>query len=46
MNNLINMQLALPIGSLDSYVQSVNKIPLLSLEEEQALARRFRETFL
>jgi RNA polymerase sigma-32 factor len=44
MNNLINMQLALPIGSLDSYVQSVNKIPLLSLEEEQALARRFRES--
>jgi len=44
MNNLTNMQLALPIGSLDSYVQSVNKIPLLSLEEEQALARRFRES--
>jgi len=44
MNNLTNMQLALPVGSLDSYVQSVNKIPLLSLEEEQALARRFRES--
>ena len=44
MNNLTNIQLALPTGSLDSYVQSVNKIPLLSLEEEQALANRFRES--
>ncbi len=44
MNNLTNIQLALPTGSLDSYVQSVNKIPLLSLEEEQALAKRFRES--
>ncbi len=44
MNNLTNLQLALPTGSLDSYIQSVNKIPLLSLEEEQALANRFRES--
>ena len=44
MNNLANLQLALPAGSLDSYIQSVNKIPLLSLEEEQDLSRRFRES--
>ena len=43
MNELTNLQLALPAGSLDSYVQSVNKIPLLTLEEEQELALRFRE---
>ena len=28
-------------GSLDSYMQEVNRIPVLSLEEEQSLARRF-----
>jgi RNA polymerase sigma-32 factor len=28
-------------GSLDSYIQEVNRIPVLSLEEEQELARRF-----
>ncbi len=30
-------------GSLDAYIQEVNKIPVLSLEEEQDLARRFRD---
>jgi RNA polymerase sigma-32 factor len=30
-------------GSLDAYIQEVNKIPVLSLEEEQSLARRFRD---
>lgn len=29
--------------SLESYIQSVNRYPLLSLEEEQSLARRWRE---
>ena len=43
MNKLTNLQLALPAGSVDSYIQSVNKIPLLTLEEEQELALRFRE---
>jgi len=28
-------------GSLDSYMQEVNRIPVLTLEEEQSLARRF-----
>lgn len=41
MKNLTNLQLALPAGSLDSYIQSVNKIPLLSAEEEHELALRF-----
>ena len=30
-------------GSLDSYIQEVNRIPVLTLEEEQDLARRFRD---
>jgi RNA polymerase sigma-32 factor len=30
-------------GSLDSYIQEVNRIPVLSLEEEQNLARRYRD---
>jgi RNA polymerase sigma-32 factor len=30
------------VGSLESYVQAVNRFPLLSREEEVSLARRFR----
>ncbi|MCP5420244.1 MAG: RNA polymerase sigma factor RpoH [Gammaproteobacteria bacterium] len=38
-----SMNLPAPIDSLDSYVQAVNSIPLLSAEEEQNLALRLRE---
>jgi RNA polymerase sigma-32 factor len=38
----MNMQLALPTGSLELYIQSVNQIPMISAEEERALAERFR----
>ncbi|MDZ4731360.1 MAG: RNA polymerase sigma factor RpoH [Xanthomonadales bacterium] len=30
-------------GSLDAYIQEVNKVPILTLEEEQVLARRYLE---
>ena len=30
-------------GSLEAYIQEVNKIPVLTLEEEQELARRYRD---
>ncbi|MDT8449239.1 MAG: RNA polymerase sigma factor RpoH [Wenzhouxiangellaceae bacterium] len=30
-------------GSLDAYIQEVNRIPVLSLDEEQDLARRYRD---
>ncbi|NNJ66113.1 MAG: RNA polymerase sigma factor RpoH [Xanthomonadales bacterium] len=30
-------------GSLDAYIQEVNKIPVLTLEEERDLARRYRD---
>ncbi|NLG58750.1 MAG: RNA polymerase sigma factor RpoH [Gammaproteobacteria bacterium] len=32
-----------PIGSLDAYIGAVYQIPVLSAEEEQALARRYRD---
>jgi len=39
----MNLQLALPTGSLETYVQSVNQIPMVSAEHERQLARRFRD---
>jgi RNA polymerase sigma-32 factor len=35
--------LAGPVGSLETYIQAVNSVPVLSAEEEQALAHRFRD---
>ncbi len=32
-----------PLGSLDAYLDRVSKVPVLSREDEQSLARRFRE---
>jgi RNA polymerase sigma-32 factor len=32
-----------PLGSLDAYIGAVHRIPVLSAEDEQALARRFRD---
>ena len=43
MNQLSNLQFALPTGSIESYISSVNHVPILSLEDEQMLARRFRD---
>ena len=47
MNSTQALPLALPqpmgAGSLEAYIQSVNRLPLLSLEQEQAFARRWRE---
>lgn len=34
---------ALSAGSIDTYIQSVNAIPVLDAQEEQALARRLRD---
>lgn len=34
--------MTLPIGSLDAYIHQVNQIPMLSAEEEQDYAQRFR----
>ncbi|MGI9336609.1 MAG: RNA polymerase sigma factor RpoH [Gammaproteobacteria bacterium] len=37
------LALALPTGSLDAYRQAVHRIPMLTAEEEQDLAVRYRE---
>ena len=37
------LMLAGPVGSLDAYIQAVGSVPVLSKEDEQALANRFRE---
>ncbi len=39
-----DLVLAGPLGSLDQYIQTVNATPVLSAEQEQALARRLAET--
>ena len=38
-----DVALAGPVGSLDAYIQGVGAIPVLSKEDEQALARRLRD---
>ncbi|MCG5534627.1 RNA polymerase sigma factor RpoH [Ectothiorhodospira mobilis] len=36
-------QLAVPVGDLDSYIQAVNRLPVLEADEEKTLARRLRD---
>ncbi len=43
MNQLTNLQFALPTGSIECYIASVNQIPILSQDEEQILARHLRD---
>ncbi|MCP4300884.1 MAG: RNA polymerase sigma factor RpoH [Gammaproteobacteria bacterium] len=38
-----DLVLAGPVGSLDAYIQAVGSIPVLTKEDEQAMATRFRE---
>jgi len=44
-NALVANNLPIPsaIGSLDAYIGAVHRIPVLSVEDEQALAHRFRD---
>src|SRR5467141_2263911 len=37
-----SMPVPMPTGSLEAYVQTVNRFPILSAEEERGLAQRFR----
>lgn len=32
-----------PLGNLDAYISAANRLPMLTLEEEQAFARQFRD---
>ncbi|MDQ3057010.1 MAG: RNA polymerase sigma factor RpoH [Pseudomonadota bacterium] len=38
-----NLPIPSALGSLDAYIGAVHQIPVLSVENEQALARRFRD---
>src|SRR5512145_1502096 len=41
--NPFDAVLAGPVGSFDAYVEAVSRIPVLSREDEQTLARRYRK---
>ena len=43
MQATLPLPVPMPAGSLEAYIQTVNRFPLLSAEEERALARRFRD---
>lgn len=43
MTQSLDMILATPVGSLEAYEQAVRQIPMLSADEEKALAIRFHE---
>ena len=42
MNAILNLPVPSAVGSLESYVQSVNRFPILSQQEEFSLATRFK----
>jgi len=42
MNTVMSLPIPSAVGSLESYVQSVNRFPILSQDEEIALATRFK----
>src|SRR5947207_12588079 len=39
----VSAPLPMPTGSLEAYIQTIHRFPMLSVEEEQRLARRFRD---
>ena len=39
----VAVRVPMPTGSLEAYIQTVNRFPILSAEEEARLARRFRD---
>ena len=43
MSKALDLQLAVPTGSLDAYMQAVSQVPVLSVEREQELAIRLRD---
>jgi RNA polymerase sigma-32 factor len=40
---LQKLEWALPTGSIDAYVHAVNQVPMLSADQEYALAQRYRQ---
>ena len=43
MNPMMNLPMPSAVGSLEGYVQAVNRFPILTQEQEVALATRFRQ---
>jgi RNA polymerase sigma-32 factor len=43
MTTALDLQIPLPTGSLEAYVDAVHRVPMLTPEEELELATRFRE---
>src|SRR5262245_28888632 len=43
MQATLPLPVPMPAGSLETYIQTVNRFPILSAEEERDLARRFRD---
>ena len=43
MQATLPLPVPMPVGSLETYIQTVNRFPILSAEEERSLARRFRD---
>jgi RNA polymerase sigma-32 factor len=39
----VSVSMPMPTGSLEAYIQTVNRFPILSAEEERRLALRFRD---
>jgi RNA polymerase sigma-32 factor len=39
----VSLRMPMPTGSLEAYIQTVNRFPILSAEEEGRFARRFRD---
>jgi RNA polymerase sigma-32 factor len=44
MSKALDMQLPVPTGSLESYLQAIHSIPVLTADEEKSLAMRLRDT--
>jgi RNA polymerase sigma-32 factor len=43
MNKSLTVDLAVPTGSLEAYISAAAQVPMLSVDEERALAERLRE---
>jgi len=44
MQATLPLPVPMPAGSLETYIQTVNRFPILSAEEERSLARRLRDS--
>jgi len=43
LNNALGLGFSGGLGNIDAYISAVNRLPMLTHEEEMSLARRFRE---